>query len=123
MNYAQNLFHIFHNLKQNLSIVEELTNEFYQLSIRMDHQEIDEQLVARYVNCLKFSIQDEMSINRVHSMEEAYQLALKAEEKLKQQFSQRNRGERRGTSSTSWGGFNYGRDESCQGVEKVEETR
>ena len=89
----------------------------------MDHQETDEKLVSRYVNCLKFSIQDEMSINRVHSMEEAYQLALKAEEKQNRQFSQRNRGERRGTSSSSRGGFNYGRGESSQGAKKEEDTQ
>ena len=61
--------------------MEELTNEFYQLSIHVDHQETDEQLDARYVNCLKFSIQDELSMHRVRNVEEAYQLALKAKEK------------------------------------------
>ena len=56
LNYAQTNFYRFQNLKQNLSTVEELNNEFYQLSIRVDHQETDEQLDARYMNCLKFSI-------------------------------------------------------------------
>ena len=97
-------------------------HEFYQLSIRVDHQETDEKLDARYVNCLKFSIQDGLSIHRVHSMEEAYQLALKDEEKQNRQFAQRSKGARRGTSSASWGGFNYGRDESSQGAEKAEDT-
>ena len=81
LDYAQTIFRRFQNLKQNLSTVEELTNEFYQLSIHVDHQEIDEQLVARYVNCLKFSIQAKLSMHRVHNVEEAYQLALKAQEK------------------------------------------
>jgi hypothetical protein len=53
-NYAQSIFRRLQNLKQNLSTVEELTNEFYQLSIHVDHQETDEQLAARYVNCLNF---------------------------------------------------------------------
>jgi hypothetical protein len=110
-------------LKQNLSIVEELTNEFYQLSIHLDHQETDEQLAARYMNCLKFSIQDELSMHIVRNMEETYQLALKVEEKINQQFSQSNRGERRGTSFSSRGGFNYGRGESSQGAEKTMRTR
>ena len=66
--------------------MEELTNEFYQLSIRVDHQEIDEQLAARYVNYLKFYIQDEFSMHRVRNVEEAYQLALKAEEEQNRQF-------------------------------------
>ena len=79
--YAQTIFCQFQNLKQNLSTVEELTNEFYELSIRVDQQEIVEKLAARYVNCLKFSTQDELSMHRVRSVEEAYQLALKAQEK------------------------------------------
>ena len=58
LDYAQTLFRQFQNLKQNLFTMEELTNEFYQLSIHVDHQETDEQLDARYVNCLKFYIQD-----------------------------------------------------------------
>ena len=61
--------------------MEELMNEFYQLSIHVDRQETNEKLEARYVNCLKFSIQDELSMHRVRSVEEAYQLALKAQEK------------------------------------------
>ena len=56
-------------------------NKLYQLSIHVDHQETNEQRVAMYVNCLKFPIQDELSMHRVHNVEEAYQLALKAEEK------------------------------------------
>ena len=70
LDYAQTLFRQFQNFKQNLSTMEELTNEFYQLSIRVDHQETNEQLVVRYVNCLKFSIQDELSMHRVCSVEE-----------------------------------------------------
>ena len=54
LGYAQTIFRRFQNLKQNLSTVEELMNEFYQLSIHVDHQETDEQLAARYVNCLNF---------------------------------------------------------------------
>ena len=61
--------------------MEELTKKFYQLSIRVDHQETNEQLVARYVNCLKFSIQDELNMHRVRNVEEVYQLALKVVEK------------------------------------------
>ena len=81
LNYAQIIFHRFQKLKKNLSTLEELTNEFYQLSILVDHQEIDEKLVARYVNCLKFSIEDELSMLRICNVEEAYKLALKVKEK------------------------------------------
>ena len=61
--------------------MQEYTNEFYKLSMRIEHQEDDEQMAARYINGLKFTIQDELSMHRVNSMEEAYHLALKAEEK------------------------------------------
>ena len=56
LDYAQTLLCRFQKLNQNLSTMEELMNEFYQLSILVDHQEADEQLVVRYVNCLKFYI-------------------------------------------------------------------
>lgn len=81
MDYSQTLFRRFQNLKQNLSSVQDYTNEFYKLSMRIEHQENNEQMAARYMNGLKFSIQDELSMRCVNSMEEAYQLALKAEEK------------------------------------------
>ena len=81
--------------------MEELTNEFYQVSIHVDHQETGEQLATRYVNCLKFFIQDELSMHRVRDVEEAYRLALKAEEKQNRQFVQRNRRARRSTLSPS----------------------
>jgi len=50
LDYAQTMIPRFQNLKQNVFTTEELTNDFYQLSIHVDHQETDEQLVARYVN-------------------------------------------------------------------------
>ena len=103
--------------------MEELTNKFYQLSICVDHREMDEQLAARYVNCLKFVIQDELSMHRVRNMEEAYQLALMDEENQNQQFVQRNKGARRGTFSPLHGSFNYGRGESSQGAEKVKDSQ
>jgi hypothetical protein len=87
----------------------------------VDHLETDEQLAARYANYLKFSIQDELSMHRVRSMEEAYKLDLKGKEKINQQFYQRNRRER-STSSASWGGFNYGRGETSEGSMKAEDT-
>jgi uncharacterized protein YjbK len=61
--------------------VEELTNDFNQLTIHVDHQETDEQLDAWYVNCLKFTIQYELRMHMARSVDEAYQLALKVEEK------------------------------------------
>ena len=86
MDYSQTLFRRFQNLKQNLSSMQDSTNEFYKLSMHIEHQENHEQMAATYVNGLKFSIQDELSMHRVNSMEEAYQLALKDEEKKNRQY-------------------------------------
>lgn len=59
----------FQILKKNMSAMEKLTNEFYELSIHVDHQETNEQLAVGYVNCLKYTIQDEMSMHMVHNVE------------------------------------------------------
>lgn len=71
MDYSQTLFRRFQNLK-NLCLVQEYTNEFYQLSMRIEHQENTEKMAARYMNSLKLTIQDELSMHHVTSMEEAY---------------------------------------------------
>ena len=62
-------------------------------------------------------------MHRVRNVEEAYQLALKAEEKQNRQFVQRNRGARRGTLSHLHGSFNYGNGEYSQRAEKVEDSQ
>ena len=62
-------------------------------------------------------------MHRVQTVEEAYQLALNPKEKKNQQLVQRNRGARRGTSSSLQGSFNYGRGKSSQGSKKVEDTQ
>ena len=62
-------------------------------------------------------------MHRVHNVEEAYHLTLKDQEKQNKQFFKRNRGTSVGTLSPSQGSFNYGRGESSQGVEKVEDTQ
>jgi hypothetical protein len=37
-------------------IVKEYTEEFYKLNIRADHQESDDEKVARYINGLRYDI-------------------------------------------------------------------
>jgi hypothetical protein len=44
------------------------------------------------MNGLRYDIQDEMSMITIQTMEEAYQMALKDEEKLTQNQGQRGRG-------------------------------
>jgi hypothetical protein len=48
--------------------------------------------VVRYMNGLRYDIQDEMSMVTIQTVEDAYQMALKVEEKLSRKQSQRGRG-------------------------------
>jgi uncharacterized protein YjbK len=59
--------------------VKEYTEEFYKLNIRAGHRESDDEKVARYMNGLRYDIQDEMSMVTIRTVEDAYQMALKAE--------------------------------------------
>lgn len=63
----------------------------------MEHNETDEQRAARYVNGLNFSIQDEISMHRTLTIEDAYQMALRVEEKLKRV----KRGGKKGSTPSS----------------------
>ena len=47
--------------------------------------------VARYVNGLRFDIQDELGLLSLRSVEEAYQVSLKAEEKLMRKHSKKEK--------------------------------
>jgi hypothetical protein len=52
------------------------------LNIRTGQREKDEEKVARYINGLRYEIQDEINMMLVSTVEDAYQFALKVEEKL-----------------------------------------
>jgi hypothetical protein len=74
--------------------IKEYTKEFYRLRIHSSLDELEYLRVARYVNGLKFMIQDELSTHYFHSIEEPFHIALKLEEKLdrrKQNFKGRGR--------------------------------
>ena len=62
--------------------MKEYIEEFYRLKIRASHHESDDEKVARYMNGLRYEIQDEISMVTIRNVEEAYQVALKVEEKL-----------------------------------------
>ena len=79
------------NLRQKSMTVREYTEEFYKVNIRSGHIEDTPERVARYVNGLRFDIQDELSLLSLRSIEEAYQVALKAEEKLMRKQSQKEK--------------------------------
>ena len=79
-------------LKQVRIFFQEYTKEFYQVLIRTGHAEADKKKVARYLNGLRPSIQDELSLVRMNSIEETYQFSLRVEEKLSKRFDNKNSG-------------------------------
>jgi hypothetical protein len=91
-DYQITLFRRIQNLRQKLMSVKEYTEEFYKLNIGAGHHESDDEKVSKYMNALRYDIQDEMSMMIIQTIEDAYQMALKAEEKLSQKKIQRGRG-------------------------------
>jgi hypothetical protein len=49
--------------------VKEYTEEFYRLNIRAGHHENDDEKVARYMNGLRYEIQDEMSMVTIRNVD------------------------------------------------------
>ena len=98
-DYQQTLFRQMQNLRQRSLTVKEYTEEFYKMSIRARQIQDTDEKVARYVNGLRMEIQDEISVLSPKTIEEAYQMVLKAEEKLMRKQSARNRGTFRGRGS------------------------
>jgi hypothetical protein len=91
-DYQISVFRRMQNLRQKLMTVKEYTEEFYKLNIRAGHHESNDEKVARYLNGLRYEIQDELNLATIRMVEDAYQLALKIEEKLSRKQSQRGRG-------------------------------
>jgi hypothetical protein len=81
-DYHITLFRRMQDLRQKLMTVKEYTEEFYRLNIQAGHRESDDEKVARYLNGLRYDIRDELSMLTIRTVEDAYQMALKAEEKL-----------------------------------------
>ena len=62
VDYELDLLKKMQGLKQTGKSVQEYTKEFYRVLIRTNHAEIDKEKVAHYLNGLRPSIQDEMSL-------------------------------------------------------------
>jgi hypothetical protein len=91
-DYQITMFRRMQNLRQKMMTVKEYTEEFYKLNIRVGHRESDDEKVARYLNGLRYEIQDELSMLTIQMVEDAYHMALKSEEKLSHKQGQRGRG-------------------------------
>ena len=60
----------------------EYTEEFYKINMRAGYIEDTTEKVARYLNGLRYDIQEELSLVNPTGIDEAYQYALRAEERI-----------------------------------------
>ena len=67
--------------------MKEYTKEFYKINLRARYIKDTIEKVARYLNGLKFDIQDELILVSPISVDEAYQYALKVEERIQRKYS------------------------------------
>ena len=88
-NYQVSLLRKIKKFRQKFLMVKECTKEFYRLEIWSRHVDDEVEKVARYLNGLKYGIQDEISFVKLDNVEEAYQYALKDEEILKKKHEHR----------------------------------
>jgi hypothetical protein len=72
--------------------VKEYTEEFYRLNIRARQKENDDEKTTRYINGLRYEIQEDINMMHLGIIEDAYQVELKYKEKLARKQNQRNRG-------------------------------
>lgn len=71
------------NIRQKDLDVQAYTEEFQKLCLRSKVVEDESTKLARYLNGLKWSIQEEMSLVNFKTIRKFYQMALKIEEKRK----------------------------------------
>lgn len=58
------------------------TEEFHKLILGAGHHEDEVEKIERYINGLRHSIQDKLSLTTPRSVEECFQLAKRVEEKV-----------------------------------------
>ena len=80
--YQLSLYRQMQNLRQRLLTVREYIEEFYKVNLRVGYIEDTFEKTTIYINGLRMDIQEEMSMLSPSVMEEAYQHALREEEKI-----------------------------------------
>eukprot|EP00253_Pinus_taeda_P009832 PITA_09832 len=98
--------------------VREYTEEFYRVNLRAGYTEDTSEKITRYVNGLRLEILDEISILSPKNIEQAYQSAMKAEEKIT-----RRQNARRGRGAAKGKGQSYGRGPTASSNEEGSRSR
>eukprot|EP00253_Pinus_taeda_P019835 PITA_19835 len=111
--YQIMLYRQVQNLKQRGMTVKEFTEEFYKLNLRAGYVEDTPEKTAQFVNGLRGEILDEIGILSPETLDEAYQFALKAEEKIN-----RKQNARRGGGTGRGKGKVFGRGRSAGSSEE-----
>eukprot|EP00253_Pinus_taeda_P030848 PITA_30848 len=111
-DYQIMLYRQVQNLKQRGMTVKEFTEEFYKLNLRAGYVEDTPEKTARFVNGLRGEILDEIGILSPQTLDEAYQFALKAKEKInRKQNAKRGGGTGRGKGKVFGRGRSTGSNE------------
>ena len=90
-NFQISLFKQMQNLKKRTMTVKEYTEEFNKINLRAGYIEDTTKKVARYINGLRFHIQDELSLVSLTNVDEAYPYELKVEERIPRRKSNRGK--------------------------------
>ncbi|XP_031387122.1 uncharacterized protein LOC116200417 [Punica granatum] len=78
-NFQRLMYQQLQNLRQETRTVDEYTTEFFQLIVRNEVHETEDQLVARYIGGLRVQIQDTVNMFDPPSVSAAHQRALQVE--------------------------------------------
>ena len=95
-NYKQYIFYAHQRCIQDSKSVNEYTVEFFRLAEKNQLLESENQQAARYLSGLKQTIRDKIGVQMVFSVQEARNLAMKAELLILEQI--------RGTNYRRYGG-------------------
>ena len=76
VDYELDLFRKMQGLKQAGKSIQDYTKEFYRLNSRVGCAEQNKENVSHYLSGLRPIIQEELSLVRMTSIEEAYQFSL-----------------------------------------------
>ena len=85
-NYEALVFQKLHHLRQGSCSVEEYSTEIFLLLNRIDLQDTESQIVARFIGELRLQIQHTLNLFNILTVSEAHQQALTVESQTKVNF-------------------------------------